>query len=442
MRVGLIALSGVRACDEELMRLGLTLPGFVERSKVIASLPSLGLLTLAGMTPEQHDCVYFEVEDVRTMGDLPEMLDVVAISSLSAQMGEAYELADRFRQRGTPVVMGGLHVTAVPQEAAQHADAIVIGEGESSWCQVLDDAARGRLQPVYRADGGFDLEHAPMPAFDLLDFERYNRLTVQTSRGCPFRCEFCASSVLLTARYKQKPVPKVLAEIDQIRAIWRRPFIEFADDNALVNKRYWKELLTELKRFRLRWFAETDLSIYEDGELLGLMRDSGCAQVLVGFESPVETGLDGLELKANWKARQWPRYVEAVRRIQSHGVRVTGCFVLGLDGHTPEIFDAVYEFVRQAELFDVQITLLTPFAGTPLYERLKGEGRLLDASAWQTCTLFDINYRPQPMTIDELRDGFRRLAVRLYSDEETRWRKETFNRKYLSRAGIARETSS
>ncbi|MHC4419758.1 MAG: B12-binding domain-containing radical SAM protein [Planctomycetota bacterium] len=442
MRVGLIALSGIRVCDSELMRLGLTLPGFVERSKVIASLPSLGLLTLAGMTPEQHDCVYFEVQDVRAMGDLPEGLDLVAISSLSAQIGEAYELADRFRERGVPVVMGGLHVTAVPQEAAQHADAVVIGEGEATWVQVLEDAAGGQLQPVYRPEEEYDLGRARVPAFELLDINRYNRLTVQTSRGCPFRCEFCASSVLLADRYKQKPVQKVLDEIDRIRAVWRRPFIEFADDNALVNKRYWKELLTELKRLRLRWFAETDLSIYEDDELLSLMRDSGCAQVLVGFESPVETGLDGLELKANWKAKQWPQYVEAVRRIQAHGVRVTGCFVLGLDGHTPEIFDAVYEFVRRAELFDVQITLLTPFPGTPLYERLQREDRLIEASAWETCTLFDINYRPQPMTLPELQEGFRQLAVRLYSDEETRWRRENFNRKFLSRADSTRETAS
>ena len=131
----------------------------------------------------------------------------------------------------------------------------------------------------------------PMPAYELLEVEKYNRLTVQTSRGCPFQCEFCRSSVLLTSRYKQKPVARVLAEIDRIRQLWRRPFIEFADDNAFVNHRYWKELLPVLKRRHVRWFAETDLSIHEDDELLDLMRQSGCAEVLIGFESPGEWGL-------------------------------------------------------------------------------------------------------------------------------------------------------
>lgn len=430
MRIGLIAMSGIRVCDDELLQIGLTLPGFVERSKVIASLPSLGLLTLAGMTPPEHECVYLEVDDVRKMGDLPDGLDLAAISSYTAQIGEAYELADRFRARRTPVVLGGLHVTAAPEEALQHADAVVTGEGEPMWLSLIDDAERRRLQPIYQANGGFDLAAAPMPAFDLLELDRYNRLTVQTSRGCPWRCSFCASSVLLTARYKQKPVGNVLAEIDRICQLWPRPFIEFADDNALVNKRYWKELLPELAQRHIRWFAETDLSVHEDDELLRLMRQSGCVEVLVGLESPVEAPLDGLEMKANWKAKHWPQYIDAVKRIQSHGIRVNGCFILGLDGQTPDIFDAVYDFARRSEMFDVQITYLTPFPGTPLYDRLQRDGRLLDEAAWQKCTLFDVNFRPQSMSVEQLRDGFHGLARRLYSDQDTAWRRDTFNRQY------------
>lgn len=431
MRIGLIAMSGIRACDAELMEIGLTLPGVVERSKVIARLPSLGLLTLAGMTPACHECRYVEVQDIRELPNLPADFDLVAISSFSAQIFETYEMADRFRAAGVTVVLGGLHVSMLPQEALAHTDAVVVGEGEVTWLEVLRDAERRELQSCYRATHQFDLLDAPMPAYELLDVGQYNRLTVQASRGCPLRCDFCAASILIAPAYRQKPMDRVLAEVDRIREFWRRPFIEFADDNAFVNKRYWKRLLPELASRRIRWFAETDLSLYEDDELLSLMRDSGCMQVLIGLESPTENGLRGIELKNDWKRRWWPRYKEAIHRIQSHGIRVNGCFVLGLDGHGPEIFDEVYNFAVDSELFDVQITLQTPFPGTPLAERLRRENRLLHDGQWQRCTLFDVNYRPTGMSADELRNGFRRLVERLYSPDLTKWRRENFQRRYL-----------
>jgi radical SAM superfamily enzyme YgiQ (UPF0313 family) len=439
MKIGLIAMSGIRVCDEELKRLGFTLPGFVERSRTIAALPSLGLLTLAGMTPDHHDCVYLEVEDLRGMETLPDRFDLVAISSFTAQIYEAYELAARYRALGIPVVLGGLHVSSLPEEAARHCDAVVVGEGESCWADVLRDAERGKLRPSYRARGDFDLARAPMPAFQLLDISKYNRLTVQASRGCPLRCEFCASSILLTPRYKQKPMERVLAEIDRIRELWRRPFLEFADDNAFVNKRYWKQLLSQLKTRRVRWFAETDLSVHTDPELLRLMRESGCVEVLIGLESPTESGLEGIELKSDWKRKRWPEYRRAVERIQSAGIRVNGCFVLGLDGHGPDVFDEVYEFAERCELFDVQITVPTPFPGTPMYRRLLCEGRLLRDDAWESCTLFDINLRPRGMTVEQLREGFHRLAGRLYGEEITRRRRDNFNRKYLRPTRICQE---
>jgi radical SAM superfamily enzyme YgiQ (UPF0313 family) len=319
----------------------------------------------------------------------------------------------------------------LPEEAAEHCDAVVVGEGEGLWPEVLRDAEAGRLQPIYRPQGEFDLAQAPMPAFHLLELSKYNRLTVQASRGCPWHCEFCASSILLTGRYRQKPAERVLAEIDRICELWHHPFLEFADDNAFVNKRYWKGLTAELASRHVHWFVETDLSVHEDEELLTMAREGGCAEVLIGLESPVEAGLAGLECKVDWKRKHWPQYKEAIRRIQSHGIRVNGCFVLGLDGHTAEIFDQVLDFAVETELFDVQITIPTPFPGSLLYERLRREGRLLQDAAWERYTLFDINYRPKQMSVEELREGFHRLAVRLYGDDLTRWRRENFNRKYL-----------
>ncbi len=191
-------MSGIRVADAELIRLGLTLPGFVERSRTIASLPSLGLLTLAGMTPEEHQCTYIEVEDIRTLSRLPDQFDLVAISSYSAQMPEAYTLADGYGALGLPVVMGGLHVSALPEEALRHCNSVVVGEGEPAWRRIASDAQAGRLQSLYDGRGAFDFSAAPMPSFHLLDVGKYNRVTVPASRGCSWRCEFCASSILLT----------------------------------------------------------------------------------------------------------------------------------------------------------------------------------------------------------------------------------------------------
>ena len=281
------------------------------------------------------------------------------------------------------------------------------------------------------------MKDAPLPAFELLDPGAYNRLTVQTSRGCPHRCEFCAASILITDKYKQKPVDKVLAEIDKIQSIWKRPFVEFADDNSLINREYWHTLLPELKKRRVRWFAETDLSVANDEVLLKAMRESGCAQVLIGLESPDMSSMNKLEMRANWKYKTWQHYKESIRKIQSHGIRVIGCFILGLDGHHLNVFDDVYLFANELELFDIQITIQTPFPGTPLYERLKSEQRLIEECNWNKCTLFDINFRPTDMSVDELKNGYMQLAEKLYSRESTNWRREKFkeNVRSLRKAG-------
>lgn len=437
MRIALIAMSGIRVCDTDLLEMGLTLPGFVERSKTIASLPSLGLLTLAALTPPEHEVVYIEVEDLNHLDELPSDFDLVAISSFSAQMSEAYALADGFEAMGIPVVMGGLHVTSLPAEALLHCDSVVIGEGEPIWAELVEDAANGRLKPVY--DGrscGFDLADAPIPAYHLLDIDKYNRLTVQTSRGCPHKCEFCASSILLTDLYKQKPIENVLREIDAIRELWKYPFIEFADDNALVNHKYWRELLPELKKRRIRWFAETDISVSRDEEMLEMMQESGCAQVLIGLESPVPAGLEGLETKNDWKRKRYDEYRDAIERIQSHGISVNGCFIIGLDGHTPDIFDEVLDFVQESGLLEVQVTILTPFPGTPLYDRLSHSNRLLHPGDWNRCTLFDLNFRPSDMTVEELESGFKRMAATLYSDEWTKQRRDHFKSILRERAHV------
>ena len=455
-RIGFIAMSGVRAHNDELTKLGLTLPGFVDRNKIIASLPSLGLLTLAGVTPDKFQIGYHEIADLKgragsplpadgahgvtrpTEFDLPTDFDLVVISTFTAQFYEACDVADFYRAAGIPVVMGGITVSSLRDQTKAHCTSVVIGEGELLWPEVLADFERGELKPFYSTRREFDLSDAPMPRFDLLAPQKYNRLTVQTSRGCPHRCEFCASSILLTPHYKVKPVEKVIAEIREIKNIWPKPFIEFADDNSFVHREHYKQLLRELAKENVRWFTEADIGVAQDDELLGLMRDSGCQQVLVGLESPSRASLDGVELKKNWKARRQDFYREAIAKIQSYGITVNGCFILGLDGDTPEVFDDVLNFVRDSGLYEVQITFQTAFPGTPLYARLKREGRIIRDNAWELCTLFDINFQPKNMSAVELQSGFLKLAKQLYSAEETHARRAKFKRRLKTSPNFGR----
>ena len=296
MSIGLIAMSGVRVRTAELASLGVTLPQFVSRGKVIASLPSLGLLTVAGLTPADCDVQYREIAELDREAAL-EPFDLVGISSFTAQIDEAYALADRYRAAGVPVVLGGLHVSLMPDEAAAHADAIVLNGAEGVWPHVVEDARRGQLQPRYYGlrTKVFDDEHYVMPRFDLLAGRSYNRVTVQTSRGCPLNCEFCAASIRITSSYQQKSVARSICEIRAALAARREPFLELADDNTFVNKKWGRAFLRAIAPLGVRWFTETDISIADDETLLDLLAESGCRQVLIGLESPDATGLDGLD---------------------------------------------------------------------------------------------------------------------------------------------------
>jgi radical SAM superfamily enzyme YgiQ (UPF0313 family) len=448
MKIGLIAIAGVKLQTRKFIDLGITLPQFVNRGRVIAQLPSLALLTLAGVTPEGVELEYVEVDDVFAYAENPKLdFDLVALSTYTARAFDAYVVADAYRARGIPVVFGGLHATVLPEEVAQHADAVVVGEGELTWPEVVRDfqrAGRAGLKTIYREakPGQFNLHDAPMPRFDLLvnpsshssqqvldprltgelhRLGRYNRITVQTARGCPLDCEFCAASKLYGPRYRLKPIERVLAEIDAVRALWRRPFIEFADDNTFVNKGWAKELLRELAVREIRYFTESDVGLADDEELLDLLYPSGCRQVLIGFESPRKASLEGID-RVNWKAKRVAQYLETIDKIQSRGVSVCGCFIVGLDSDTPAVFDELREFIARSQLLEVQVTILTPFPGTRLYQRLAAEGRLLYPGAWDRCTLFDINFRPRGMSVDELEQG----VMQLWRDT---WNAESFARR-------------
>ncbi len=428
MKIGFLAMSGLRVYDPRLLELGMTLPGIQERGRVLGSLPSLGLLYLAAYTPGGHDLCYFEAEgEGREPAELTSC-DLVAINTFSAQVAEAYAIADRLREAGVRVAMGGLHVTVEPEEALKHADYIFLGEGERTWPAAVEAIAAGTTQRVWKSADypPVDVGSLPVPRYDLLADRPYSRFPVQTTRGCPWRCDFCASNVMLNEPYRKREVADVVRDIRAIGELQKRPFIEFADDNTFVDHAWGKELCRELIPLGFKWFTETDVSVAEDPELLRLMREARCRQVLIGLESPDSSDLEGIELRTNFKNRSSGDYLDAVRRIQAEGITVNGCFILGLDSHTPDIFQRVLDFAMEAPLYDVQITVLTAFPGTPLYARLLGEGRVLDPGRWDLCTLFDVNFEPKNMTVDQLREGVYWLAERLYSEESLMQRRRPF----------------
>lgn len=428
MKIGFLAMSGLRAHDPKLLELGLTLPGIIERGRVLSSLPSLGLLYLAACTPAGHELHYFEAEEDGSEPAELASCDLVAINTFSAQVFEAYRVADRLRASGVRVAMGGLHVSVEPNEALEHADYIFLGEGERTWPAAIAAIVTGTTQRIWSAADfpPIQVDSLPIPRYDLLSHRPYSRFPVQTTRGCPWRCDFCASNVMLNEPYRKRNVADVVRDIQAIRKLHKKPFIEFADDNTFVDHEWGKQLCRKLIPLKVKWFTETDISVADDAELLDLMRQARCRQVLIGLESPNESTLQGIEMRADFKNRRAHGALAAVRRIQEHGITVNGCFILGLDGQTPTVFQQVYDYAREVPLYDVQITVLTPFPGTPLFERLLQEGRILEQRRWDLCTLFDVNFQPKNMSVEELREGMYWLAERLYSEENQRLRRMPF----------------
>jgi radical SAM superfamily enzyme YgiQ (UPF0313 family) len=433
--VAFVPFTGFRVRDEEMRDLGMAMPGLKERAGAIGQLPALGVLTLAGMTPPSwsvslHESGKSDLEELaeRVLEGRP---DLVAVSALTASVEEAYRFNGLVRRAGVPVLLGGLHATACPDEARRFVDAVVVGDGESSWPVVMQDAERRALRPVYRADRPFDLRQAPMPRFDLLGNGARPRFTLQTQRGCPMACDFCGASRML-GPWREKPAAKVAEELAAIRAIEPRPVVELADDNTFAGRREVEPLLEALAGSGVRSFTEVDWRVGERPEILERLAASGCVQVLIGLES-LEIRHAGMGPKAAPMARM----MEAVAAIQEAGVAVIGCFVVGADGETEGSLDRLGAFLESAPLADVQLTLQTPFPGTALYDRLRKHGRLLPDRGWSSYTLFDVTYRPDAMSVEALEMGFRGLVRRVFSAEPAKRRRAIRRAVWARHPGMA-----
>ncbi|XZE19646.1 B12-binding domain-containing radical SAM protein [Pirellulaceae bacterium SH449] len=417
--VALVPFTGLRVAEPEMLAFGMSLPGFRERAGAISELPSLGLLTLAGMLPEHWSCSYHPSarSDDLVRDVLDTSPDLVAVSALTASVDEAYSFAREIRRNGVPVVLGGLHATALPDEALKHVDAVCVGDGESSWPGILSDIEADELQPIYKSAKPFSLQNATKPRFDLVPMGQVARWTVQTQRGCPWACEFCGASRLLgPPRYK--PPALIDQELDAIKQLDASPWIELADDNTLAGRADAELLLETLESQSIRYFTENDYRIGEDPELLKRLAKSGCVQVLIGIES-LAFGYHGMGKKES----QLTRIMAAIDAIQDAGIVVNGCFILGADGETPSSIDHLIDFARNSSLAEIQLTLQTPFPGTGLYRRLQSQGRLL-SKPWSHFNLFDVVYQPDQLTVSDLEAGFRRALQGIFSEDVAQARKK------------------
>jgi radical SAM superfamily enzyme YgiQ (UPF0313 family) len=417
-------MSGFRVREQEMLSLGMSLPGLQQRAGAVAALPALGLLTLAALTPQPWTISYHEApaaDDELVQSIVRTRPRLVAISALTASINEAYTLAAQLRAEGIAVVIGGLHATACPDEVTNHADAVVIGDGEPLWRQVLDDAAAGALRPRYQSQAPFDLAHAPLPRFDLLSHKPRPRFTLQTARGCPLACDFCAASRLL-GPYREKPAALIERELTAIASMYPRATIELADDNTFAGRSPRVEMLSALERSGVRWFTEADWRMGERPEILERLSASGCVQILMGVESLIHphAGWGGMGAKR----APLPRIMNAVHAVQEAGIAVIGCFIVGADGETHESMQALGDFLNEAPFADVQLTIQTPFPGTVLHQRLEAQKRLLEDRGWSAYTLFDATYRPDRLSVDELEQGFRNLVRHTFAEAPTRRRHE------------------
>ncbi|MBU4561223.1 B12-binding domain-containing radical SAM protein, partial [bacterium] len=309
-------------------------------------LAPLTLPHIAGLTPGDVDIQIIDelVDEV----DFDADVDLVGLSVLTPLAPRAYEIADRFRKRGIKVVLGGVHITMCPQEAALHADALVLGEAEETWPKLIEDFKKGRLQKIYRCLRPPDLKGLPLPRWDLLKMRYLPTYIVQTTRGCPFDCEFCAVTTFFGGKYRTRPIEEVVNEIKTLIESKRQrsplgDIFFFTDDNIFSNPSYTKEWLKEITPFKIKWLCQAPITMAWDEELLKISAESGCIGALIGFETLSQKNIDKMGKKIN----RVKEYEEAIKRIHSYGIKMIGSFMFGLDDDNKEIFERVVRFMEK-----------------------------------------------------------------------------------------------
>lgn len=372
------------------------------------SVVPLTLAYLAALTPSDWDT---QVIDEQTQ-DVPfdARFDLVAISTLTLNSLRAYDVADEFRRRGVPVIMGGPHTFFHPEEAGQHCDAVGIGEAECIWTTMLADAVANRLRPVYRAELLPDLAGLPIPRYDLMDLKRYGpfrTFAVVSSRGCPFKCDFCSERFLLGTHYRCRPVPDVIEEIKSLKS----RSIFFGDSNFGGSRSHAMQLMEALVPLKVRWSALWASYLCNDKEFMDLAQRSGLLHLNIGIESIDPGTLAGMRKNFN-KAH---RYSEMLGNLRQRGISYSLNFIFGSDAESPNAYDATLRFLREHKVPVAYFNILTPVKGTPFFERMSQAGRILnpqEIDRWpgQLCYI-----KPANGTPESLETNVRRMYREFYS---------------------------
>lgn len=357
----------------------------------------LTLTTLAALVPSELP-VELQLYD-EGITDVPLDLDadLVGLTVITGTAVRAYELADHFRKRGITVVLGGPHVTLIPEDAAPHADAVVVGYAEDSWPQLLRDFYNGCLRPRYDQASDLDLADRPFARRDLLPSHRYLTNNVfEATRGCIHNCDFCVVPTAWGRKPFLKPIEQVIADIRQHGA---RKLI-FVDLNLIADREYALRLFTALIPLRLQWYGLATVLLADDLELLEVAARSGCKGLLMGLES-----ISPQNLRQSHKGFNSPeKFARVVERLHEHGIALQGCFVFGLDHDEPEVFLKTAEFAVEAHIDLPRFAIVTPFPNTALYKRLAAEGRILTRN-WELYDGQHVVFRPAKLSVEELQYG-------------------------------------
>jgi radical SAM superfamily enzyme YgiQ (UPF0313 family) len=356
----------------------------------------LTIATLGGMTPDDVETEFFD--DRIELIDYDVETDMVAMTCETYTALRAYDIAARFRERGIPVVLGGYHPTSLPGEAANYADALIIGNAESVWNEVLADCRAGLLKPEYRGEPGF---HGAIADRSIYGSKRYSPLAlVETGRGCTFHCEFCSIMTCYSSKYYCRDTKEVAREIEESG----RKLVFFIDDNIVARPDYTKALCREIAPLGIKWSSQGSLTMGADTDLLRLMKKSGCDIQLIGLESLQEKNLE--QMGKGWNARLGGQG-EMVRRIHKSGISIYGTFLFGFDHDTPDSFEEAVRFSREHAFFFAAFNHLVPFPGTPLYDRLVREGRMVRKTWWldRDYRYGDLPFSPENMSAEDVRSA-------------------------------------